>query len=220
MNTLGVLLPLLPPAYLHSCGCVPIDSQPGCWTFAPTAKIPSESELRKEVRTGAHRLVCCVLRLGLRVLLLSHRLGASTLGQLQRLCVHAHDTATNCTVCASCAVACNEQQQKSQLQVTPDQAVQYEALLAGLGQRDNYCIFEGASLIWTALEAINAPPATTLRLVLDMLFPDKAGRQAAAAIEECVLVRQGWVVLGVAVLLLVCLRVFLSGQVGLVRLHT
>jgi hypothetical protein len=39
-----------------------------------------------------------------------------------------------------------------------------------------------------ALDATNGAPQATLRLVLDMLLPNEAGKQAAAAIEECVLV--------------------------------
>ena len=75
------------------------------------------------------------------------------------------------------------------LQVTPDQAVQFEALLAGLGQRDCWNIGGAADLIMKQLSELPAGPATTLRLVLDMLLPDTAGKQAAAAIEQCVLVR-------------------------------
>jgi hypothetical protein len=39
-----------------------------------------------------------------------------------------------------------------------------------------------------ALDATNGAQQATLRLVLDMLLPNEAGKQAAAAIEECVLV--------------------------------
>lgn len=66
--------------------------------------------------------------------------------------------------------------------------MQYEALLAGLGQRNYMGIDVAADQIARQLEATGAPPAATLRLVLDMLFPDEAGRQAAMAIEQCVLV--------------------------------
>lgn len=76
----------------------------------------------------------------------------------------------------------------SVFQVTPDQAVQFEALLAGLGQRDTWHIGPYADTIVKQLSELPAGPATTLRLVLDMLLPDTAGRQAAAAIEQCVLV--------------------------------
>lgn len=74
------------------------------------------------------------------------------------------------------------------MQVTPDHAVQYEALLAGLGQRNSWGIEAAADQIARLLEATGGPPAATLRLVLDMLLPNEAGRQAAAAIEQCVLV--------------------------------
>lgn len=74
------------------------------------------------------------------------------------------------------------------LQVTPDIAVQYEALIAGIGQRQLYSLAEIGLAIQRQLADIGAGPVTTLRLVLDMLFPDAAGRQAAAAIEQCVLV--------------------------------
>lgn len=67
-------------------------------------------------------------------------------------------------------------------------AVQYEALVAGLGQREQYNIGSYADQIYRQLSELGAGPVTTLRLVLDMLFPDAAGRQAAAAIEQCVLV--------------------------------
>jgi hypothetical protein len=74
-------------------------------------------------------------------------------------------------------------------QVHPDQAVLYEALLAGLGQQKQYYLDEGrADQIYAKLNEIAAGPATTLRLVLDMLFPDQLGKQAASAIEQCVLV--------------------------------
>jgi hypothetical protein len=78
------------------------------------------------------------------------------------------------------------------LQVTPDMAVQYEALVAGLGQRDQWHIGQSADQIHRQLADIGAGPVTTLRLVLDMLFPDTAGKQAATAIEQCVLVRVGF----------------------------
>jgi hypothetical protein len=70
--------------------------------------------------------------------------------------------------------------------------VQYEALLAGIGQRD-YLGVPAAMIIeiHRLLEATGAP-AVALRLVLDMLFPDTAGKQAATAIEQCVLV-SGWI---------------------------
>lgn len=71
-------------------------------------------------------------------------------------------------------------------------AVQYEALVAGLGQRDQWHIGQFADQIHRQLADIGAGPVTTLRLVLDMLFPDTAGRQAATAIEQCVLVRACW----------------------------
>lgn len=74
-------------------------------------------------------------------------------------------------------------------QVHPDQAVLYEALLAGLGQQRQYHLDEGrADQIYAKLNEIAAGPATTLRLVLDMMFPDQLGKQAASAIEQCVLV--------------------------------
>jgi hypothetical protein len=74
--------------------------------------------------------------------------------------------------------------------VSPDNAVQYEALLAGLGMRGQW----GADMArvdaaLAALHAAGAPAAATLRLALDMLLPDETGRQASAAIEQCVLVR-------------------------------
>jgi hypothetical protein len=76
------------------------------------------------------------------------------------------------------------------MQVTPDQAVQYEALLAGIGMRDVLGV-QPADNVRAALDAVGGPQQATLRLVLDMLLPDEAGKQAAAAIEECVLV--SWV---------------------------
>jgi hypothetical protein len=71
-------------------------------------------------------------------------------------------------------------------QVSPDQAVQYEALVAGLGTRQVLNV--NADGVRLALDATNGAPQATLRLVLDMLLPNEAGKQAAAAIEECVLV--------------------------------
>lgn len=76
------------------------------------------------------------------------------------------------------------------LQVTPDQAVQYEALLAGIGQRIVYNLNEVSDVIARSLETTGCPALPTLRLVLDMLLPDEAGKQAAAAIEQCVMVRR------------------------------
>jgi hypothetical protein len=75
------------------------------------------------------------------------------------------------------------------VQVSPDQAVQYEALLAGLGMRTVLGVGQQVDNVRLALEATGAPQQATLRLVLDMLLPDEAGKQAAAAVEECVLVR-------------------------------
>eukprot|EP00775_Hariotina_reticulata_P011322 gene11322-11472_t len=69
--------------------------------------------------------------------------------------------------------------------VTPDNAVQYEALIAGIGQRQVWGV--AADEVSRALELVGGPPAVVLRLVLDMLLPDEAGRQAAAAIEQCVI---------------------------------
>lgn len=78
------------------------------------------------------------------------------------------------------------------VQVTPDQAVQYEALLAGTGLRSVWGV--AADSVQQAVDALGAPPHATLSLVLDMLLPDEAGRQAAAAVEQCVLV--SWLACG------------------------
>lgn len=43
MNTLGMCC---------SCGCIPCPDKPGHWMFAPGAKLPGESELRREVGTN------------------------------------------------------------------------------------------------------------------------------------------------------------------------
>jgi hypothetical protein len=72
-------------------------------------------------------------------------------------------------------------------QVTPDNAVQYEALIAGIGQRQVWGV--AADEVSRALELVGGPPAAVLGLVLDMLLPDEAGRQAAAAMEQCIIVR-------------------------------
>lgn len=68
--------------------------------------------------------------------------------------------------------------------------MQYEALLAGIGQRIVYNLNESSDVIARALDATGCPPMSTLRLVLDMLLPDEAGKQAASAIEQCVMVRR------------------------------